>query len=855
MQTWPILKTYTGENLARVALPLGGIGTGTVSLCGFGAWRHWEVANRPAKGFTPVGQGKAAPFFALRAAKAGETAVTRALEGPLPPGEWEGAEGAPTPNAGLPRFRACTFRTAYPLAQVELADPDVPLRVTLEAFNPLVPGDSERSGLPVAFIRVRLRNPSRRAAVKASVAGSLPNFIGADGFTLQRDPFRGTLLPVGPKRGRNEFVRGRGLRGVKLSSAGVAADDPAWGTLALATTATRGVTHRTAWAEHRWNGALLDFWDDFAADGRLEARTTEAETPTASLAVELEVPPGEERHVEFVLAWHFPNRRNWDKETAMVGNHYTTRFADAWDAAAVAARQWAALERDTIAFVRSVVESDLPQEVREAALFNLSTLRSQTCFRTDDGRFFGWEGCFDQKGSCHGNCTHVWNYEHATALLFPDLARSMRETEFSDYAMTPNGRMSFRVALPLQPGTSDPHAAADGQMGCLVKLHREWRLSGDTAWLRRLWPHARRALEFAWLPGGWDADQDGVMEGCQHNTMDVEYYGPNPQMASWYLAALRAAAVMARAVDEPEFAVKCDTLFARGRAWVETHLFNGEYYEHHVCPAKSWDDILEGLVSGLGSPNVADPDFQLGAGCLIDQLAGQANAHFERLGHLLDPVQQRTTLESVLRHNRRRNFIGHFNHKRSYVLGGETGVLMASYPRGRRPARPFPYFTEVMTGFEHYLAVHLLQEGKPREALRLVRDIRARYDGRKRNPFDEAECGHHYARALASWGLIPACTGFYYSALEGTVAFAAPAKRARWPWAAGGAWGVVKIVRSKTAARVQLTVLHGRLALHRLELVGCGQVMLPRRRILTAAGRGSPRQLTISVSRARQVAG
>jgi non-lysosomal glucosylceramidase len=837
MQPWPILKSYSGRTRDRVAMPIGGIGTGTVSLCGFGAWRNWEVANRPAKGFTPVGQGNAGPFFALRAATTGRTPVTRLLEGPLPRDEWEGSEGASRPNAGLPRFRECTFHAAYPLAQLDLADPEVPLRVRVEAFNPLIPGDSERSGLPVVLVRVRLRNVSRVRSVEAAVAGVLPNFVGADGFALRRDDFRGNLQPIGARGGRNELVQARRLQGVRLVSDGVARGDSAWGSLAVATTATRGVTRRTAWAEHRWNGALLDFWDDFSADGSIEPRTASTDTPTASLAVTTRVPPGGERCIEFVLSWHFPNRRNWHKETSVVGNYYTTRFRDAWAAAIHAARNWTALERDTVAFVRSVVESDLPAEVREAALFNLSTLRSQTCFRTPDGRFFGWEGTFDQKGSCHGNCTHVWNYEHATAQLYPDLARSMREIEFSDYAMTANGRMSFRVALPLRPGTSDPYAAADGQMGCVVKLHREWRLSGDAAWLRRLWPHARKALEFAWLPGGWDADQDGVMEGCQHNTMDVEYYGPNPQMASWYLAALRAATEMARVVGDPAFAERCSRLYLSGRTWVEANLFNGEYYEQQVRPVKSWDDVLPGLVAGLGSTNVSNPDFQLGAGCLIDQLAGQVNAHFERFGHLLDPAQQRATLAAVLRHNRRRDFLGHFNHKRSYVLGAETGVLMATYPRGRRPARPFPYFTEVMTGFEYYLAIHLLQEGNRREALRVVRDVRRRYDGAKRSPFDEAECGHHYARALASWGLVLACTGFHYTAQDGTLAFATPMKKTRWPWAAAGAWGVVELIPGAEGTRVVLTVLHGRLTLRRLELAGTGELILPKARVLSAGHR------------------
>jgi hypothetical protein len=202
---------------------------------------------------------------------------------------------------------------------------------------------------------------------------------------------------------------------------------------------------------------------------------------------------------------------------------------------------------------------------------------------------------------------------------------------------------------------------------------------------------------------------------------------------------------------------------------------------------------------------------------------------------LLDPGHERRALRSVLACNRRRGFYGHFNPLRSFALGGETALLMASYPRGRRPARPFPYYAEVMTGFEYCVALHLVQEGLVRDGLRVVRDIRARYDGRKRNPFDEAECGHHYARALASWGLVPAFTGFHYSALTGELKFAAGRRRVTWPWFAGGAWGAVEITPGKRRTRVVLTVRGGRLALRRLT-VGARTLALPRRKTL-APGR------------------
>jgi uncharacterized protein (DUF608 family) len=295
-----------------------------------------------------------------------------------------------------------------------------------------------------------------------------------------------------------------------------------------------------------------------------------------------------------------------------IGNYYSTRYRDAWEVAERTAAALTELERKTLQFVNAFCQSDLPVAVKEAASFNLSTLRSQTAFRTADGRFFGWEGCNDKEGCCHGSCTHVWNYEQATAFLFGELAKSMREAEFL-YATGEDGLMSFRVSLPLERGGEWRMAAADGQMGCLMKLYRDWQLSGDEEMLRLLWPNARKVLEFCWIPGGWDADQDGVMEGCQHNTMDVEYYGPNPEIQGWYLGALRAMEEMARHLGEKDFANRCRELFESGRAWTDAHLFNGEYYEHEIRPPVADIEIAAGLRVGLGATDLSEPAYQLGA--------------------------------------------------------------------------------------------------------------------------------------------------------------------------------------------------------------------------------------------------
>jgi len=284
-------------------------------------------------------------------------------------------------------------------------------------------------------------------------------------------------------------------------------------------------------------------------------------------------------------------------------------------------------------------------------------------------------------------------------------------------------------------------------------MYRDWQLSGDGKMLERLWPSVKRSVEFCWTKGGWDANKDGVMEGCQHNTMDVEYYGPNPQMGIWYLGALRAAEEMARYVGDDDFAETCRGLFEQGSNWLDENLFNGEYYEHEIRVPGNISEIPSSLRVGAGARDLSEPDFQLGSGCLVDQLVGQFQTHVCGLGYLVDPGHVRSTLQSIMRYNYREHLYDHFNNMRSFILGDESRLLMAYYPKDR-PRNTFPYFLEVMTGFEYAAAIGMLYEGQTEDGLRCIKNIRDRYDGRKRSPFNGAECGHHYARAMASWGAV-----------------------------------------------------------------------------------------------------
>lgn len=796
---WPVLRHYDQDHLYQVALPLGGIGTGTVSLGGRGELRDWEIMNVPGKQYSTVTTGNNAPFFALYVKQPGQASSTTLLEGPLYDHEYLHYEGRPVNHHGMPRFSRASFDGAYPFGQVNLSDTSLPVSVRIKGFNPLVPGDADASGLPVAVLAYEVTNTTD-TPLEVAVCGSLRNFIGKDGSRFHTD-WKGDYVPTGAKQNRNVYREGKGMKGIYFYSDGVDKEDTAWGTMALVTPAAGEVTYRTSSKADWWNNAILDFWDDFSADGLMREREQSAdEDPMASLAVKRNIAPHSTESFVFYFTWNFPNRKAWS--FTIVGNYYSRQFADAWDVAEKAVPQMGALERETLLFVNSLLGSTYPDVVKEAALFNLSVLRSQTVFRLPDGHLMGWEGVMDRFGSCQGSCTHVWNYEVATPFLFGELARSMRDVEFN-YSTRENGLMNYRAALPLSEAAKGSSAAADGQMGCVMKMYREWQLSGDDEFLRKNWEQVKKVLAYAWVEKGWDGNQDGVMEGSQHNTMDVNYYGPNPQMGFWYMGALRAAEEMAWAMKDKPFARKCRRLFESGSKWMDKNLFNGEYYEHQITHPNTFEPI------DTNDSSARIPGFQLGKGCLVDQLAGQYMAHICGLGYLGDKEHIRTAMQSVMRYNYVSDFSRHFNNMRSYVMGNESGLLMASWPKGRLEV-PFPYFAEVMTGFEYCAAVEMFYEGMKDEALTCIQSVRNRFDGSRRNPFSEPECGHHYARSMASWASVLAWSGFQYSAVERTMRFTSTP--GSYFWSNGYAWGVCRV----TADEVSLSVLKGTLPIERL---------------------------------------
>ncbi|MBU0638551.1 MAG: hypothetical protein KKB50_06775 [Planctomycetes bacterium] len=461
-----------------------------------------------------------------------------------------------------------------------------------------------------------------------------------------------------------------------------------------------------------------------------------------------------------------------------VSEHYAPWYAERFKSINEVVAYWRdnyeRLRRGALAFREAFYDTTLPAEVVEAVAANLTILKSPTVLRQTDGRLWCFEGCGDNSGCCHGSCTHVWNYAQAICHLFPDLERSLRQTEFHE-SQDERGHQTFRSCLPIRPVAHTFHAAADGQLGGIMKTYREWRIAGDDAWLRAIWPQVRQSLDYC--SKTWDPRGRGVLEEPHHNTYDIEYWGPDGHCSSFYLGALTAAIEMGSSLGEDVAHYR--TLRDSGREFLETRLYNGEYFFQQVQTA-GLDAEFHALDTSANGPgyneiiaalNEQGPKYQYGTGCLADGVLGFWMARVCGLEQdIVDPAKVRSNLAAIHRYNLRRDLSDHANPQRpSFALGRDGGLLLCTWPHGGAPALPFVYSEEVWTGIEYQVAAHLMMLGLVDEGLEIVRICRDRYDGRVRNPFNEYECGHWYARALSSYALLQGLTGVRYDAVDKTL--------------------------------------------------------------------------------------
>jgi uncharacterized protein (DUF608 family) len=678
-QNWPDdlrAAECDGAEFGHLVMPVGGIGTGNLAISADGGLRQWQLHN--------IGNHEgAAPgsFFALRVSR-WEPPLDEVRILQAPPRDSTGTplvtdDVVPDWQRDLlsrhPGVARTTFSGTYPVARVRYLDPALPLDVTLETFNPLVPLDVDASSIPAAMFTFRLVNTDGYP-LHGTLGATAQNAVGWDGIT----PIDG-VDTAGYGGNTNRLLRRDGWTSIVLENAALPDDAP---------------------------GAGQDH-----------------------------------------------------------------------DAVAHLAAQ-------------------------------LATVRSPTCFRVADGRFFAFEGVLGAStamwsgrygGSCPLNCTHVWNYAQALAAAFPELERNMRETEF-EIMQAQAGYIPHRVITPTylqqlwdQPIGGPEQPALDGMLGAVLKAYREYRAGAGIDWLRRFWPNLTRLLHH--IDRTWSVDGTGMLSGIQPSTHDIHLTGHNPFMGTLWLATLRAAETMALLVQDADAAAAYRDTFRQASESYDAALFTGEYYVQRLRPGDN-------------------PHHQWGAGCLTDQLIGQWWAHQLDLGYLLPAKHVRTALAAVVRYNLRRGFRDFTHPYRVFADGDDAGLLMCTWPHGGRPEVPTRYADEVWTGSEYQVAAHCRREGLYREGRAVLDAVWARYDGRRRNPFNEIECGDHYARSLAGWSVLPALAGFTHDGPAGAFSFCQPDTSV--PFLASSGWGLW----SQEGDELVMTCTGGRLDLHRLSVVG-----------------------------------
>ena len=830
---------YRGRRTNAISFPLGGIGTGCIGLAGNGRLIDWEIFNRPNKGSV-----NGFSHFAVKAERGGKVLDARVLNGDLHPPYSGGGTGVYGSFGfevrreyltGLPHFKETVFRGEYPLAALRFKSGKFPGRVGVTAFNPFIPLNDKDSGIPAAFFEIEVNNTTQKA-IDYTIAGTVANPLPANNL--------------------NTFGRAGDLRLLHLTSDGPDPSSPEYGDVTLATDAAR-TSFQQYWFRGGWFDNLEVYWADFTAPGPLKNRRYPVSaTPKTSgrpcdhgtVAAHLRVAAGKTGRVRFVIAWNFPHCENyWNQEACGCGdeakprptwkNYYATIWKNSKVSARYAMRNWDRLHRATRLFKDTLFASDLPPAALEAVSANISLLKTPTVMRVEDGTFYGWEGCQQTVGCCEGSCTHVWNYAQALPFLFPKLERSMRDANYR-YNQRPDGGMAFRIQLPLGSGCWTFRPCADGQFGDVLKTYRDWKACGDTAWLRRLWPAVKRSIEFAWSPDNedqWDPDRLGVLTGRQHHTLDMELFGPNSWLTGFYLGALKAGADMAETLGESETAAEYREIFERGKAWTDEQLFNGDYYVQCIDLGDRSQVFRfnDGTVSLMGDQSVLENywssehrqiKYQLGEGSALDQIVAQWHANLYGLGEIFDPGQSVRALRSIFKYNFRRSMREHANPCRIYSLDDEAGLVICAWPEGRRkPAIPVPYAQETMHGFEYAAAILMIQNGLVKEGMAAVTAVRDHYDGEKRNPWNEIECGNNYARSMASYALLNAFSGFQFNLAAGEIGFAPVQTRKgrfRCFWSLDPAWGA--FVREPNG--VELHVASGRLKLRTLRLpFACGR--------------------------------
>jgi uncharacterized protein (DUF608 family) len=746
-------SSYSGKYLDRVSFPIGGIGAGMFCMDGTGSLSHLSINNKPELFNEPYA-------FAAISVK-GYKDAAKVLEAQVP--EWKmfgmggSGNGGAGKNYGYPRFKNGSFLPRFPFATLVLEDSNIPMKVEVTGWSPFIPTDNDNSSLPAGAMEYKFTNTSS-SDIDAVFSWNSRNIISER---------TGRILSI-----KNGFVlTGEGKEGTQAGTTGYAVsvnDDNAV------------IDH--CWFRGSWFDPAMILWKNIESCTMASNAPVDNAAPGASIYVPVKLKAGEAKTIAVRFCWYLPETKLSigiaeapGKQPPVYKPWYAAKFRNLNEVAEYWSQNYDDLKKKSELFRDAFFSSTLPPEVIEAVAANLTIIKSPTVLRQDDGRLWAWEGCGDNSGCCHGSCTHVWNYAQAIPHLFPSLERTLRETEFQ-VSQDARGHQTFRANIPISEPAHTFYAAADGQLGGIMKVYRDWRISGNTEWMKNLYPLVKKSLDYCIET--WDPGHKGYPEEPHHNTYDIEFWGPDGMCTSFYLGALTAFIDMSKAIGSPS--VDYETLLNKGKAYMETDLYDGEYFIQNVKweglrapnPVESSKTSLmtSYSVEALELMKKEGPKYQYGKGCLSDGVLGMWMASVCGLNEAVDNEKVKSHLVAVHKYNLMKVLYNHSNPQRpTYAVGRDGGLLLCTWPKEGKLSLPFVYSNEVWTGIEYQVASHLMLKGEVEKGLEIVRLCRDRYDGRVRNPFNEYECGSWYARAMSSYAMLEGLTGVRYDAVDGTL--------------------------------------------------------------------------------------
>jgi non-lysosomal glucosylceramidase len=727
----------TGKHLKYIGMPINGICTGQVYLGGDGKLWRWNITGQrnipkenpkgrryldPDIANSPIEQG-----FAL---EIGDQTYTLDKEG----------------------FEQVEFTNQYPMAKVAYQDKNCPLSVVLKAYTPFIPLNRDDSSYPFITMEYTLTNDSEHTQ-ESTIAGWIPN-ISAENYpkyTFDKNPRPNKTFTY------NQLEK---LSSVECAATIDSKIQPELGAMALALLSEK--------APSLVNLDVVKSFQVFTKNTNPyqhgdKVQNKHNSEKLACLGQKISLQPGESKTVSFALSWHVPIT-NYDKafgakkeNKLFLTNHYSTLANSATDVARKIADRKNELSQTTQSWTDTWYDSSLPYWFLERTIVTVNCIQTEMGQRVaateklpEHYNFFEGVRC------CPGNCTHVFHYAQGLSRLFPTIERECRD------------KIEYGLGFDQQTGVmqhrhSDSKFgdAIDGNCGTILRVYRESQMTTDYTFLASIWQRTKLSMEH--VIEKWDGDEDGMLKGAQHNTLDEPWFGQVHWLINLYHAALKVSAIMATKMGEHKLAKRYQQIAAKGSSAMVDLLWRDEfgYFIHKPGP---------GELEKHGSTN----------GCHIDQVLGDSWLWNVGVEGVLPKDKVRQSLESLWKYNFSPN-VGAFREKitegRWYAGPGDAGLVMSSFPFGKVEPKSGKksyagYLNECMTGFEWQVSAHMIWEGMVEKGLAIAKAINDRYQPELRNPYNEIECSDHYSRAMASYGAYLAMCGYQYDGPEGKLGFA-----------------------------------------------------------------------------------